>query len=176
MAKVLWKRINYSGQIDSLPIQDGAIIVTKDGKIYVDFDTERVPVGGSPDDEMSDISTNPIENKVVKKYIDDLINNSTSNYIKLGKILICWGKTDTFNIPTGSGVTRDIQLPKEFKDTNYVVTCSITDGGGFWANGVEFRGAPLTTGSIRLIAGNYLSGGVAQNIRGAYICIGECEE
>lgn len=176
MAKVSWKRINYSGNIDDLPINDGSVIITKDGKMYIDFGTERIAVGGTPDNEMSDISTNSVENKVVKEYVDNLINDSSSDYIKIGKTLICWGKTDTFNIPITSGVGRDIVLPKSFKDTNYIVTCSIASGGGFWANGIEFRAEPLTKDSIRLLAANYLAGQVAENIQGAYIAIGECEE
>lgn len=112
----------------------------------------------------------------IENGIENIVNNmlvGNTGYLKLDDgTLICYGKTDTFNINYGEGVNKDIQLPMEFIDTNYIVTCSITSGGGLWANGVEFRGAPLTTDTVRLIAGNYISGGTAQAIQGAFIAIG----
>ena len=109
--------------------------------------------------------------------VNEVINNTTidsdSNYIKLPDgTLICWGKTDIFDITYGTVVEREINLPESFVDTNYIVTCSITNGRGFWANGVEFKGEPLTTSSIKLYAGNYISGGLAQEIQGSFIAIG----
>jgi len=72
MANVLFKRIEDSSLIDNYPIVDGSYYVTKDGKSYVDYDNQRVPIGGTPDDTMSDRSTNAVQNKVVKEYVDDV--------------------------------------------------------------------------------------------------------
>lgn len=75
MAKVNFKRIQNSSQIDNLPVEDGAFIVTSDGKSYIDYGNNRVPTNGTPDTEMSDTSRNAVENKVIKEYIDDNINS-----------------------------------------------------------------------------------------------------
>lgn len=49
MAKVLFKRIEDSTNIDDIDIEDGAFIITKDGKSYVDYDETRVRINGTPD-------------------------------------------------------------------------------------------------------------------------------
>ena len=70
MAKVNFKRIPDSGLIDNVPIEDGSIIITRDGKTYVDFENNRIPVCGTPDDTMSDKSTNTVQNNTIKEYVD----------------------------------------------------------------------------------------------------------
>lgn len=75
MAKVKFKRISSSSQIDNLPVEDGAFIVTGDGKSYIDYGNNRVPTNGTLDDEMSDLSSNAVENKVIKEYIDNNTNS-----------------------------------------------------------------------------------------------------
>lgn len=72
MAKVNFKRIEDSSTIDNVDIEDGAFIVTGDGKTYVDFGTDRIPTSGTPDSQMSDVSRNTVENKVIKEYVDTL--------------------------------------------------------------------------------------------------------
>ena len=51
MAKVQFKRIENSSNINSVPVVDGQLIYTKDGKQYMDYDTTRVNIasggGGS---------------------------------------------------------------------------------------------------------------------------------
>lgn len=80
MAKVNFKRIEDSSTINDIDIEDGAFIVTGDGKTYIDFGTNRIPTSGTPDSQMSDISRNTVENKVIKEYVD-------TNFIQKGKIL-----------------------------------------------------------------------------------------
>ena len=70
MAEVKFKRIENSTDINNLPIVDGQITYTKDGKTYLDYETQRVPINGTPDTTMSDSSTNAIANSTVKNYID----------------------------------------------------------------------------------------------------------
>ena len=72
MAKASFKRIEDSSTIDDIDIEDGAFIVTGDGKAYVDFGTNRIPTSGTPDSQMSDVSRNTVENKVIKEYVDAL--------------------------------------------------------------------------------------------------------
>ena len=73
MAKVNFKRIQNSSQIDNLPVEDGAFIVTGDGKSYVDYGNDRIPTNGTLDTEISDTSRNAVENKVIKEYVDDTV-------------------------------------------------------------------------------------------------------
>lgn len=76
MAKVLFKRIVDSGLIDDYPIVDGSVFVTKDGKMFIDYDDTRAPVGGTPDTAMSDRSTNAVQNNVIKRYVDESIEDA----------------------------------------------------------------------------------------------------
>ena len=85
MASVNFKRRNTVSDLDNIPIEDGNFIVTKDGHTFVDFDDDRIGIGGTPDLEMSDSSENSVQNKVVKSYIDNLINTLKNNLA--GKVL-----------------------------------------------------------------------------------------
>lgn len=76
MAKVNFKRIEDSSQIDDVAIEDGSFIVTGDGKSYIDYGENRVPTSGTPDSAMSDSSTNTVENKVIKEYVDDTVTDA----------------------------------------------------------------------------------------------------
>ena len=73
MANVLFKRVEDSTQLDNIPVVDGSFYVTGDGKSFIDYNGERLPVGGTPDTEMSDRSRNTVENKVIKEYVDNSI-------------------------------------------------------------------------------------------------------
>lgn len=73
MANVLFKRVEDSTQLDNIPVVDGSFYVTGDGKSFIDYGEERLPVGGTPDTEMSDRSRNTVENNVIKQYVDDSI-------------------------------------------------------------------------------------------------------
>lgn len=73
MANVLFKRVEDSTQLDNIPVLDGSFYVTGDGKSFIDYDGERLPVGGTPDTEMSDRSRNTVENNVIKQYVDNSI-------------------------------------------------------------------------------------------------------
>lgn len=75
MAKVNFKRVLTNDDVNNLPIEDGNFIVTKDGKAFTDYDNERVGIGGTPDTEMSDTSTNSVENKIIKQYVDTNVGN-----------------------------------------------------------------------------------------------------
>lgn len=47
MAKVQFKRIENNSGINNIPIVDGQLIYTKEGKQYMDYNTERVDVSGA---------------------------------------------------------------------------------------------------------------------------------
>ena len=80
MAKVNFKRIENSDNIDTIDINDGNFIVTGDGKSYIDYGTNRIPTSGTPDTEMSDTSRNTVENKVIKDYVD-MISSSHKPFL-----------------------------------------------------------------------------------------------
>ncbi len=80
MAKVNFKRIETDNDLDDIEVQDGNFIVTGNGKVYIDYGSRRLAVGGSPDLEMSDTSTNSIQNKIVKRYIDNIKNKTDKNF------------------------------------------------------------------------------------------------
>ena len=70
MAKVNFKRIKNTSEIEKIPIEDGNFIVTGDGNAYIDYDDKRYGIGGTPDSEMSYSSTHPVQNQAITKYMD----------------------------------------------------------------------------------------------------------
>ena len=77
MAKLKVKK----GLEANLPaVEDGSLLITTDSKkLYLDNGEERIQVGGvggvgvTVDLAMSDTSVNPVQNKVIKAYVDSLI-------------------------------------------------------------------------------------------------------
>lgn len=78
MAKVNFKRVETIKDIEKIQIEDGNLIVTADGNIFIDYEERRVPVGGTPDTMMSDESSNSVQNKVIKSYVDDNLKNKVT--------------------------------------------------------------------------------------------------
>lgn len=73
MAKVKFVRKPTDIELQEVAVTDGQFLVSAEGTSYVDYDEERVAIGGSADSEMSDTSINAIQNKVVKAYVDKFI-------------------------------------------------------------------------------------------------------
>ena len=78
MAKVNFIRRHTNAEVNNIPIADGNFIATGEGGAFIDYDTQRTAIGGSiiVDNAMSDTSTNPVQNKVIKKYIDDKVKTT----------------------------------------------------------------------------------------------------
>ena len=113
MAKVNFKRIEDSSLIDNYDIEDGSFWVTGDGKTYIDYGNERISIAGTPDAQMSDISRNTVENKVIKDYVDDSIDNTK---LELGgKIL--WTNPN----PNNGMITKTITLSDDDYDMLEVI-------------------------------------------------------
>lgn len=113
MAKVNFKRIEDSSLIDNYDIEDGSFWVTGDGKTYIDYGNERISIAGTPDTQMSDISRNTVENKVIKDYVDDSIDNTK---LELGgKIL--WTNPN----PNNGMITKTITLSDDDYDMLEVI-------------------------------------------------------
>lgn len=100
MAKVNFKRVQSINGLNNLDVVDGNLIVTGDGNLFIDYNNQRIAVGGTPDIEMSDTSTSPVQNKVIKEYID--------NFIPKGIINPYAGSTapDGWLICDGSAISR----------------------------------------------------------------------
>lgn len=86
MANVKFKRIANSSTINDYPVDDGSFWVTGDGKSYIDYGQNRVPTNGTLDNQMSDTSRNGVENKVIKEYVDDYVDE---------KVLSVYSSTET---------------------------------------------------------------------------------
>ena len=88
MAKVDFKRVKTNAEVNNIDIKDGNFIVTGEGKTFIDYENERKAIGGTPDIEMSDTSTNSVENRVIKQYVDEnSIKNILPEVIFEGKCL-----------------------------------------------------------------------------------------
>lgn len=101
MAKVTYKRVQTNDEVSGIPVLDGQLIYSKQGKTFMDYGTDRVPINGTTDSAMSDSSTNPVENRIVKSYVDTQINNL---FIPTAQIL--WTNPDpTASISTDTTIT-----------------------------------------------------------------------
>ena len=69
--RVSYVRRATTTELDSVPVQDGQILLSGEGANYVDYKLQRLGIGGPADGSMSDTSQNAIQNKVVKSYIDE---------------------------------------------------------------------------------------------------------
>lgn len=80
MPKVEFKRVETDAEVENIDIKDGQLIYSKSGKTYMDYGDERIATGSgggsvNVDTEMSDISENAVQNKVIKEYVDDQVNS-----------------------------------------------------------------------------------------------------
>lgn len=78
--KVEFKRVQTDAEVENIDIKDGQLIYTGTGKTFMDYGNQRIPTGSGAepvevDTEMSDTSTNAVQNKVIKEYVDDQIDS-----------------------------------------------------------------------------------------------------
>lgn len=129
MAKVNFKRCATNDDLNNIDIVDGNFIVTGQGQVFVDYNGNRIAVGGTPDIEMSDSSINPVQNKIIKLYVDDKNENVLSN---LGLLNDTYSNEDTYS--ADDIVIKDnkiykcitaIPIPEEFDETKWELTSII---------------------------------------------------
>lgn len=135
---------------------------------------QSVGIVGTVTNDMANQNTDSVPSTpTVKNYIDGIVE-SGNGYTKYADgTLICYGKSETAEIPYGSEYSENVTLPESYKDSNFIVNVSITSGGASWAN-IVCRGGATSENTIRLIAGNYIvSGSTARNIVLSYIAIGK---
>jgi hypothetical protein len=114
---------------------------------------------------------NEMQNKMIENI--ESANESNDNYLKLiDGTLICWGKTNKYNIEYQHTENVDITLPVSYKDANYIVLTSIADIGAFWANGLTTAGYSTSTNNIRVCLSNYQINSTIQSVSASWITIG----
>lgn len=79
VTKVEFTRVQTDAEVENIDVKDGQLIYTGTGKTYMDYGNQRIATGsgggsGTVDTEMSDSSTNAVQNKVIKEYIDNQIS------------------------------------------------------------------------------------------------------
>jgi hypothetical protein len=104
MSKVFFRRIADSTSIDQFPVEDGCFWITGDGRSFIDYDNDRIPIAGTPDTQMSNSSRNAVENKVIKEYVDTRL----SLYETKGKII--WTNPNPTNNFDAQTITLDESL------------------------------------------------------------------
>ena len=144
--------------------------ITYENKVKINDNPNIPDINKVTDDDMNEIKSVVNENY---QELTNLITNDTGCLKLADGTLICYGKSNTSEIPYGSEYSETITLPESYKDNNFVVLASITSGGASWAN-VICRGGATSENTIRLIAGNYIvSGSTARDIVLSYITIGK---
>jgi hypothetical protein len=149
--------------------EDGTVVerpyVEIDGtKYYVQNGTVS---GGTP---ATATNMNEMQNILNNNMLN--VDSSGDNYVKLvDGTLICWGITNAANVNYNSEATFDITLPESYTNEYFTVLTSLTYSGSFWANGAVTKGQALTSNSIRVVIGNYVTNHTA-NVQASYLCIG----
>ena len=102
------------------------------------------------------------------------IKDNKSNYMKLENgTLICWGKTNKYNISYNYTENVDITLPASYKDANFIVLTSISDTGAYWANGLTTAGYSMSKNTARVFLSNYQINAIIQNVSACWLTIGK---
>lgn len=117
MAKVKFKRIEDSSNINTVTVEDGSFIITGDGKSYIDYGTNRVPTNGTLDTTMSGSSSNAVENSVIKSYVDSSVGEA--------KGTILWSNQNPYN----SFTAQTINLSSDDYDMLEILTTSWIQSG-----------------------------------------------
>lgn len=148
MAKVTYKRVQTNAEVDGIPILDGQLIYSKQGKTFMDYGAERVPINGTPDTEISESSTNPVENWAIKNYVDTQVGN-LGNRMFTGQVL--WQNEDPTQL---MATTKTITLSsddydiiecyyKASNDGNDMESTKIIKGMNFNLSATGYQGAGL---------------------------------
>lgn len=105
MAKVEFTRVETDEEVENINIKDGQLIYTGTGKTYMDYGNQRIPTGsgGSSvdvDTEMSDISENAVQNKVIKEYVDNEIETVNNKIAEIGTTVNLFGNVGGSSVGT----------------------------------------------------------------------------
>ena len=73
MAEVIYTRKETDAELNNVEVTDGQIMYTKQGHVYMDFGNDRISMQNTPDVQMSDVSTNTVDNRTIKSYVDNRV-------------------------------------------------------------------------------------------------------
>lgn len=151
MAEVIYTRKETDAEVNNIAVEDGQIIYTKEGHVFMDFGASRIPMQNTPDDEVNNTSTNSVQNKVIKEYVDNSIS-VIDNKIHNGTIL--WeNPDDTINF-THQTITLNsdnynviLWFFKRKIDQNIIINTVFTIKGiGGMAVGIDYDGTTMRRG------------------------------
>ncbi len=154
MAKAKFKRFLHDSDVNTTNIEDGSFIVTKDGTSYVDFDNERVAFGGTSDTQMSDVSINSVQNKVIKSYVDDVddkvdsVTNDLATKFECGRILT--NQMSSATIGGTSGRSYNLTFTNTYTTVPVVLVTVWSNNVGSYGS-VTCQVANITTTGCRLL-------------------------
>lgn len=111
MAEVKYTRKETDAEINNLPIEDGQLLYTGEGHVFMDYENDRIPMQNTPDSAMSNSSNNSVSNSVIKQYVDNAVNNIEN---KINSI-VAWTNTDI----TSSFGSQTITLETSMSNYNY---------------------------------------------------------
>ena len=119
------------------------------------------------DDTISSTSTNPVQNKVVKKYVDDKASENVDFSTSTSKLL-----NDTVEAPLVlSNATRNLLNPTLQTITQDGVTCTNNGDGTYTLNGTSTKDRWISFGSITLNPGKYKFIATENNVGVSNLCV-----
>ena len=148
--------LNYIIKVSNTsPVAAGSIIDNLNGSSHVD----------AP-------SINAVKNALGNSFISTG-SNEYGTYIKFGStsgFMICYGRTNSKNIASGSSGEWQITLPQSYANANYSIFLTKKDGGAYFAQATE-RSAPGSVNKFTIYSWND-GGGTAQSVGYDWMTIG----
>lgn len=157
MAEVKYTRKETDAELNNVTIEDGQLIYTKEGHIFMDYDEDRIPMQNTPDSVMSNSSNNSVSNSVIKQYVDNAVNIIEN---KIGSI-VAWTNTDIASSFGSQTITLEtsmsnynyyeIKFIQSTNTTRIMTTGKIPVGYGTilsWTRGYRPTGASVSGNSI----------------------------
>lgn len=154
--------------VDDKKKLDGLKKYTSDGTtITADEDGTLHGVKVTVDDALSPTSTNPVQNKVVKAYVDKKVSENVDFSTSTSKTL-----NDTVEAPLVlSNSTRNLLNPMLKTNTSNGVTCTNNGDGTYTLNGTSTKDRWLSFGNVTLKPGKYKFIATKNNVRVNNLCV-----
>ena len=119
------------------------------------------------DDAMSSTSTNPVQNKVIKAYVDKEVSENVDFSTSTSKLL-----NDTVEAPLVlSNATRNLLIPTLATITQDGVTCTNNGDGTYTLNGTSTKDRWISFGYTTLNPGKYKFIATENNVEVSNLCV-----
>lgn len=153
MADVKYVRKETDVELDNVPIDDGQLLYTGEGHVYMDYDNLRIPMQNTPDSQMSSSSTNSVANSVIKNYVDNSISNLDNIIIKSQVLWENVSPTTSFTTLTINLSTDDYDVLEIYYkysvDSDYIISTRAIKGYGLCLTEIVSAGSGL--GARRMV-------------------------